>query len=85
LRYRFFGKPATKASCDIRSWSIFHGTRLNKAGAAMEECMAVDVVLWLILAAAVGFIGFGCIYTARNERLQKSVPTDPAYKFGRAA
>jgi hypothetical protein len=85
LRYRIFSTPATKASCDIRSWSIFRRTRLNKAGAAMEEYMAVDVVLWLILGAAVAFIGCGCIYTARKTRPQKSAPVHPTYKFDRAA
>ncbi len=47
--------------------------------------MAVDVVLWLILGAAVAFVGCGCIYTARKTRPQKSAPVHPTYKFDRAA
>lgn len=30
--------------------------------------MAVDVVLWIILAAMIAFISCGCIITARNVK-----------------
>jgi hypothetical protein len=30
----------------------------------MEDDMAVDTMLWVILAAGAGFIWFGCIMTA---------------------
>jgi hypothetical protein len=33
----------------------------------MEDAMAVDVMLWVILAAAVGFIWCGCILTAGSS------------------
>jgi hypothetical protein len=51
----------------------------------MEEDMAVDVALWLILAVAVAFIGCGCIYTVRTKRPEQSAPAHPTYKLDRAA
>jgi len=39
-----------------------------EAGAAGEIDMAVDAVLWLILAAMVGLICCGCVFTARAKK-----------------
>jgi hypothetical protein len=47
--------------------------------------MAVDTVLWFLLAGMIAFIGCGCIYTAgRNEPAK--LPDDPFdYNVERAA
>ena len=34
----------------------------------MEDDMAVDTMLWVILAAGAGFIWFGCIMTAGSGK-----------------
>jgi hypothetical protein len=51
----------------------------------MEEHMAVDVALWAILAAAIGFIGCGCIYTATSRKPQDPEAAYSNYKMDRAA
>jgi hypothetical protein len=52
---------------------------------SMEDSMAVDVVLWFILAAAVAWIYCGCVCTARGKR-QARLRHDPLeHKFDRAA
>lgn len=55
-------------------------------GAAMEDSsMAVDVVLWFILAAAVTWIYCGCVLTVPGKR-QAKLRHDPLErKFDRAA
>jgi hypothetical protein len=65
--------------------TLSHKTRLNETGAAMEEHMAVDVALWAILAAAIGFIGCGCIYTATSRKPQDPEAAYSNYKMDRAA
>jgi hypothetical protein len=51
----------------------------------MEDSMAVDVVLWFILAAMVAWIYCGCVLTAPGKR-QARLRHDPLeQKFDRAA
>ena len=58
---------------------------LKWPGAAMEDSMAVDVVLWFILAAMVAWIYCGCVFTAPGKR-QASLRHAPLeQKFDRAA
>jgi len=54
-------------------------------GAAMEDSMAVDVVLWFILAAMAGWIWLGCIFTAPRRTPAKTAEQDSALKLDRAA
>jgi hypothetical protein len=54
-------------------------------GAAMEDSMAVDVVLWLILAAMVAWIFCGCVFTAPPKRQAKLEQDSFEQKFDRAA
>ncbi len=39
---------------------------INRTGAAMEDDMAVDMVLWALLAAMVGFLALGCMVTRKT-------------------
>lgn len=54
-------------------------------GAAMEDSMAVDVVLWFILAAMVAWIYCGCVFTAPEKRQAKLEHHSFQQKFDRAA
>jgi hypothetical protein len=54
-------------------------------GAAMEDSMAVDVVLWFILAAAVAWIYCGCIFTAREKTQARLRDERLERQFDRAA
>ncbi len=47
--------------------------------------MAVDVVLWFILAVTVGFLCCGCIVTARGGKPSKLNDGALEQKFDRAA
>lgn len=40
-------------------------------GAAVEDSMAVDVVLWFIFAVAIGLLFCGCVFTAPREKPAK--------------
>jgi hypothetical protein len=42
--------------------------KLSAKGSDQEDDMAVDVVLWLILAGCLAFVSCGCILTAGNNR-----------------
>jgi hypothetical protein len=44
--------------------------------------MAVDAVLWFILAGMIAFLGYGCVRTARHSaNLKKYVLLLTAYAF----
>lgn len=47
--------------------------------------MAVDVVLWFILAFMIAWIGFGCHMTAPARRQRKIPDSDIEQRFDRAA
>jgi len=47
--------------------------------------MAVDVVLWFILAAAIAWIWCGCHFTAPRRRPSKIPDSGFEQKFDRAA
>ncbi len=47
--------------------------------------MAVDVVLWFILAAAIAWIWCGCVFTAPDRRSSKIPDSAFEQKFDRAA
>ncbi|MGC1778697.1 MAG: hypothetical protein WBB34_12165 [Xanthobacteraceae bacterium] len=47
--------------------------------------MAVDVVLWFILAAAIAFIGCGCMLTAPKRKAAKTSEAGFEPKLDRAA
>jgi hypothetical protein len=51
----------------------------------MEDGMAVDVVLWFILAVTMGFLFCGCICTAPGKKAAKLHDGTPDRKFDRAA
>ena len=44
----------------------------------MEDSMAVDVVLWFILAAAIAWIWCGCKFTAPQHKAAK--PSEASYE-----
>jgi hypothetical protein len=54
------------------------------SGAAMEDSMAVDVVLWFILAAMVAWMFCGCVFTAPPKRQAKLEHDSFEQKFDRA-
>ena len=54
-------------------------------GAAMEDSMAVDVVLWFILAAAIALIYCGCVLTAPHRRPKKIPDSGFGQNLDRAA
>ena len=54
-------------------------------GAAMEDGMAVDVVLWFILAAMAAWICCGCILTLPDRKQVKSYDGSADRKLDRAA
>jgi hypothetical protein len=37
-------------------------------GAAMEDSMVVDAVLWFIFAAVIGLVCCGCVFTVPGEK-----------------
>jgi len=47
--------------------------------------MAVDVVLWFILAAMIAFVCCGCVLTARGKRPAQLEDGAMEQKFDRAA
>ena len=54
----------------------------NESGAAMEDAMAADIVdieLWLILAAMIGWIYLGCMMTYGQHG-----PSNAQRGFGRS-
>jgi hypothetical protein len=51
----------------------------------MEESMAVDVVLWFILATAIAWIWCGCVFTARERRPTKIPDSGFEQRLDRAA
>jgi hypothetical protein len=55
------------SACDIESSSFLRSASFNHARAAMEDDMAVDAVLWLILAGMIGWIVLGCQLTAPHR------------------
>jgi hypothetical protein len=55
------------------------------SGAAMEDSMAVDVVLWFILAAMIGLVCCGCLMTLPRRRVEKIPDSGFAQKLDRAA
>src|ERR1700689_2402068 len=63
---RALRKACTFCRCDIRTRCRSPGCAINRAGAAMEDDdMAVDMALWTLVAAVVGFLAFGCMVTRR--------------------
>jgi hypothetical protein len=63
---RALRKACTFCRCDIRTRCRSVGCAINRAGAAMEDDdMAVDMALWTLVAAVVGFLAFGCMVTRR--------------------
>ena len=63
---RFFNKLKHFCRCDIRARSPSARCAINRTGAAMEDDMAVDMVLWALLAAMVGFLALGCMVTRKT-------------------
>jgi hypothetical protein len=51
----------------------------------MEDSMAVDVVLWFILAAMVACVYCGCIFTAPRQRPAKLRRDPHEHRLDRAA
>ncbi|HUI13056.1 MAG TPA: hypothetical protein VL048_06260 [Xanthobacteraceae bacterium] len=52
----------------------------------MEDSMAVDVVLWFILAAMIALVWCGCLCTAPERRRHARLRHDPLEReFDRAA
>jgi hypothetical protein len=51
----------------------------------MEDDMAADAVLWLIVAAAFAFISCGCILTARRDKPDEFTAAGFGREFDRAA
>lgn len=47
--------------------------------------MAVDIVLWFILAVAIAWVWCGCLMTAPRRRAEKIPDSGFAHKFDRAA
>ena len=54
-------------------------------GAAMEDSMAVDVVLWFILAGMIAWVYCGCVLTAPRRRPGKIAESGFEQKYDRAA
>ena len=60
-------------------------TSRGRLGAAMEDSMAVDAVLWFILAGMAALIFCGCVFTAPHKK-QASLHDDTLERtFDRAA
>jgi hypothetical protein len=58
---------------------------LSCRGRPWRDSMAVDVVLWFILAAMVAWIFCGCVFTAPGKRQVKLQHRPLEQKFDRAA
>jgi hypothetical protein len=59
------------APCDIVSLRVWAGRALTARAAmlhVMEDDVAVDAALWLIIAVMIGWVVLGCALTARHRR-----------------